>query len=53
MEGTGLVMISILELNRLDFEGQFFGYPFKHASDVIDPEFKYEFGHDFVDPILS
>ena len=27
------------ELNRLDFEGQFFGYPFKHASDVIDPEF--------------
>ena len=42
------------ELNRLDFEGQFFGYPFKHASDVIDPEFGHiNPGYDFVDPILE
>tara|TARA_B110000003_G_scaffold260954_1_gene282282 strand:+ start:3787 stop:4914 length:1128 start_codon:yes stop_codon:yes gene_type:complete len=42
------------ELNRLDFEGQFFGYPFKHASDVIDPEFgEINPGYDFVDPILE
>ena len=42
------------ELNRLDFEGQFFGYPFKHASDVIDPEFgNMNPGYDFVDPILE
>jgi glucose/arabinose dehydrogenase len=27
------------ELNRLDQEGQFFGYPYKHASNVLDPEF--------------
>ncbi len=42
------------ELNRLDFEGQFFGYPYKHASDVIDPEFgDINPGFDFVDPILE
>ncbi len=42
------------ELNRLDFEGQFFGYPYKHASDVIDPEFgDINPGYDFVDPILE
>ncbi len=42
------------ELNRLDFAGQFFGYPFKHASDVIDPEFGHiKPGYDFVDPILE
>ena len=42
------------ELNRLDFDGQFFGYPFKHASDVVDPEFGHiNPGYDFVDPILE
>ena len=42
------------ELNRLDFEGQFFGYPYKHASDVMDPEFGLiNPGYDFVDPILE
>ena len=42
------------ELNRLDFDGQFFGYPFKHASNVIDPEFGHiNPGYDFVDPILE
>ena len=42
------------ELNRLDFDGQFFGYPFKHASSVVDPEFGHiNPGYDFVDPILE
>tara|TARA_B110000003_G_scaffold276448_1_gene322997 strand:- start:3453 stop:4568 length:1116 start_codon:yes stop_codon:yes gene_type:complete len=42
------------ELNRLDFDGQFFGYPFKHASSVIDPEFGHiNPGYDFIDPILE
>jgi glucose/arabinose dehydrogenase len=42
------------ELNRLDVEGQFFGYPFKHASNVIDPEFgDINPGFDFIDPILE
>jgi glucose/arabinose dehydrogenase len=42
------------ELNRVDFDGQFFGYPFKHASKVIDPEFGHiNPGYDFVDPILE
>ena len=42
------------ELNRVDFEGQFFGYPFKHASNVMDPEFgTLNTGYDFVDPILE
>ena len=42
------------ELNRLDFEGQFFGYPFKHATDVVDPEFGHiNPGYSFVDPILE
>jgi len=42
------------ELNRLDFEGQFFGFPFKHANDVVDPEYgNINPGYDFVDPILE
>ncbi|MDA8607091.1 PQQ-dependent sugar dehydrogenase [Gammaproteobacteria bacterium] len=42
------------ELNRVDFDGQFFGYPFKHASMVNDPEFGHiNPGYDFVDPILE
>ena len=42
------------ELNRVDFEGQFFGFPFKHASAVIDPEFgQKNSGYDFIDPILE
>jgi glucose/arabinose dehydrogenase len=42
------------ELNRLDVEGQFFGYPFKHASDVLDPEFgNINSGYNFVDPIFE
>lgn len=42
------------ELNRLDHYGQFFGYPFKHASNVIDPEFgEINSGFNYVDPILE
>ena len=42
------------ELNRIDFDGQFFGFPFKHASNVIDPEFgDMNTGYDFVDPIYE
>ena len=44
------------ELNVIDKEGSFYGYPYKHANDVIDPEF----GHlistidkDFIDPIAE
>ena len=42
------------ELNRLDVDGQFFGYPYKHASDVLDPEFgAINPGYNFVDPIFE
>jgi glucose/arabinose dehydrogenase len=42
------------ELNRVDVNGQFFGYPYKHASDVMDPDFgDVNSGFDFVDPILE
>jgi len=42
------------ELNRVDVNGQFFGYPYKHSSDVMDPEFgDVNSGFDFVDPILE
>ena len=44
------------ELNVVDKEGSFYGYPYKHAKNVLDPEF----GHmipgiekDFVDPIAE
>ena len=42
------------ELNRVDYDGQFFGYPFKHAKNVKDPEFgDMKPGYDFIDPILE
>ncbi|MFL2734778.1 MAG: PQQ-dependent sugar dehydrogenase [Gammaproteobacteria bacterium] len=44
------------ELNVIDKEGAFFGYPFKHATNVIDPEFGHmipEVKKDFVDPIAE
>ncbi len=42
------------ELNRVDVDGQFFGYPFKHAKDVKDPDFgDTNPGYDFIDPILE
>ena len=42
------------ELNRVDQDGQFFGYPFKHATNIMDPEFgDFNSGFDYVDPILE
>ena len=42
------------ELNRVDIEGSFYGFPFKHSMDVIDPEFgNINSGFNFIDPILE
>ena len=44
------------ELNVVDKEGSFYGYPYKHAMDVIDPEFGHmipDVEKDFVDPIAE
>ena len=44
------------ELNVVETEGSFFGYPYKHAKDIIDPEFG-EFipsvDREFIDPIAE
>ena len=44
------------ELNVINEEGDFFGYPYKHAKNVIDPEFGHlipTVNRDFVDPIAE
>ncbi len=44
------------ELNMIDEEGSFYGYPFKHAKNVIDPEFGHmipSLNKKFVDPIAE
>ncbi len=44
------------ELNVVDNEGSFFGYPYKHAKDVIDPEFGNlipTVNKEFIDPIAE
>ncbi len=44
------------ELNVVDNEGSFYGYPFKHAKDVIDPEFGNlipTVNKEFIDPIAE
>ena len=44
------------ELNVVDNEGSFFGYPYKHAKDVIDPEFGNlipKVNREFIDPIAE
>tara|TARA_B100001250_G_scaffold73234_1_gene59769 strand:+ start:3167 stop:4336 length:1170 start_codon:yes stop_codon:yes gene_type:complete len=42
------------ELNRVDNEGSFYGFPYKHAKNIIDPDFgNINSGFDFVDPILE
>jgi len=44
------------ELNVVDKEGSFYGYPYKHAKDVIDPEFGHmipNVNKNFVDPIAE
>lgn len=44
------------ELNVIDTEGSFYGYPFKHAKSVIDPEFGHlipSVNKKFIDPIAE
>ncbi len=44
------------ELNVIDTEGSFYGYPFKHAKNVIDPEFGHlipSIDKKFIDPIAE
>ena len=44
------------ELNVVNKEGSFYGYPYKHAKDIIDPEFGHmipDIKKDFVDPIAE
>ncbi len=44
------------ELNVVNKEGSFYGYPYKHAMNVIDPEFGHmipDIEKDFVDPIAE
>ena len=42
------------ELNKVDSEGAFFGFPYKHAKNIIDPEFgNLNPGFSFIDPIAE
>ena len=44
------------ELNIINEEGEFFGYPYKHSTNVIDPEYGKlisDLDIDFTDPILE
>ena len=42
------------ELNRVDEEGLFYGFPFQHAVNIKDPEFgNIDSGYDYVQPILE
>ncbi len=44
------------ELNVIDKEGNFFGFPYKHAKNVIDPihgNLIPDLGIDFIDPIAE
>lgn len=44
------------ELNVIDAEGSFYGYPYKHANDVIDPEYGYlipTLNREIIDPIAE
>ena len=44
------------ELNVVETEGSFFGYPYKHAKNIIDPEFGPMIDNldiEFVDPIAE
>jgi len=42
------------ELNKVDQEGSFYGFPYKHAKSIIDPEFgALNPGFQFIDPIAE
>lgn len=40
------------ELNRVDAEGAFYGFPYKHANSILDPDFgELNPGYNFINPI--
>ena len=42
------------ELNKVDQEGSFYGFPYKHAANILDPEFgSLDPGFAFIDPIAE
>tara|TARA_B100000787_G_C16197697_1_gene302113 strand:- start:1342 stop:2445 length:1104 start_codon:yes stop_codon:yes gene_type:complete len=42
------------ELNRVDQDGLFYGFPYSHALDIKDPEYgDIKSGYDYVDPIFE
>ena len=42
------------ELNKVDQEGSFYGFPYKHAVNILDPEFgNLDPGFEFIDPIAE
>ena len=42
------------ELNKVDSDGGFFGFPYKHAKNISDPEFgDLNPGFSFIDPIAE
>jgi len=42
------------ELNRVDKNGSFYGFPFQHAMNIKDPEYgDVNSGYDYVNPILE
>ena len=44
------------ELNVIENDNSFFGYPYKHSIDVMDPEYSKKIPNDvdeFIDPILE
>ena len=42
------------ELNRVDSASGFYGFPYKHSTNIIDPEYGHiQTGFDFIDPVLN
>ena len=42
------------ELNRVDSASGFYGFPYKHSTNIIDPEYGHiQTGFDFIDPVLT
>ena len=47
-------LIPSCELNVLEESGDFFGFPYLHAQDIIDPEFgNYNHGYEIKKPVLN
>jgi len=42
------------ELNRVDLDGGFYGFPYKHSNNTFDPELGHiQTGFNFIDPVLN